>query len=151
MQRGKVVSTDQLDTLKKRNDEAHWVIGEADKYVKKLPYEFDRSYTFCEGLLPIGRMSYMNFNPLVEKTHKELLKKAKMKYSVNEDEEEGLSDSEMARRYETLVDTIDKKFQPKKRKASDSPVDLSSDSESDEDIKQLKKRARRGFLKPKVD
>ena len=49
-------------------------------------------------------------------------------------------------RYESLVDTVDKKFQPKKRKAQkiDSPIDLSSDSESDEDIKQLKKRARRG-------
>ena len=54
-------------------------------------------------------------------------------------------------RYETLVDTIDKKFQSKKRKAHDTPENLSSDSESDEDIRALKKRARRGFLKPKVD
>ena len=54
-------------------------------------------------------------------------------------------------RYETLVDTIDKKFQSKKRKTRDTPENLSSDSESDEDIRALKKRARRGFLKPKVD
>ena len=34
-------------------------------YLRKS-YEFDRGYVFCEGLMPIGRMSYMNFNPLVE-------------------------------------------------------------------------------------
>ena len=37
MRRGKSQTADQLDseTIKKRNDEAHWVIGGVERFVKK--------------------------------------------------------------------------------------------------------------------
>jgi len=154
MKRGKPESGDVV--TKQKIDAAHWVIGGIQRHVKQIPYEFDTSHILCEELLPVGRMSYLNFNPLVQKTHEELLAKAKIKYSLDSDDED-LSDGEMAKRYESLIGTIAKKFQPAGKRKHTSKVDTkisvesNSDSESDEDIKQLKKRARRGFIKPKTD
>ncbi|XP_057291180.1 M-phase phosphoprotein 6-like isoform X2 [Hydractinia symbiolongicarpus] len=129
--------------------QSHWVMGGVENQVKQLPYEFDTSQIYCEELLPIGRMSFLGYNPQVEKIHQMILREARKKSKSNEDEDE-LSDEEMAHRYENLIGTVAKKFE-KKSKRKTARKNVSSNSESDEDLKQLRKRAKRGFLKPKVD
>ena len=151
MQKGKVVVVDEAEEMAKRikRNKDHWVIGGIEDLPKKLPYEFDTSLVMCEELLPIGRMAFSNFNPIVEKTHKEILKLAQVKCSTDKEECDGISDEEMAERYDTLVNTIGSKFGGKRKQNDDD--DSSSDSESDEEIRMQKKRAKRGFLKPKIE
>ncbi|XP_004209400.2 M-phase phosphoprotein 6 isoform X2 [Hydra vulgaris] len=138
---------DQFSQHKQQNDDTHWVMLNNSSELNKMEnFEFGAGYVLCEELLPIGRMSFMNYNPLVQKVHQEIVAKVNMRYSDERENFDQISDRDMAERYESLVDTIGKKFQKSKRKfVSDS----SSDSELDEN--SLTNRAKRGFLKPKVD
>jgi len=147
MIRGKEQVTESSEGKSKKRHDSEWVVGGVDQITKNVPYSFDTSYVECEELLPYGRMSFLNFNPSVEKKYKELLHKANMKLSGDREDFDGISDEEMAERYETLVDTVAKKFKSKgKRKSGDNSA--SSDEEEGED--SLAKRAKRGFVKPRT-
>ena len=39
----------------------HWIF-----FYFRENFEFGIGYVLCEDLLPIGRMSFMNYNPLVQ-------------------------------------------------------------------------------------
>ena len=156
MQKGVVKRVDPDEEMEQRiqRSKEHWVIGGLPDAPVELPYSFDTGIVMCEDLLPIGRMSFKNFNKVVEETHKQVLKQAKKKCTttVDDDAAEDISDDEMAERFETLVQTIDSKFKGKRKRAGGDGGGVSSDSDSDdnEEAKELKKRAKRGFLKPSV-
>ncbi|XP_066926287.1 M-phase phosphoprotein 6-like isoform X2 [Clytia hemisphaerica] len=149
MIRGKDQGEEISEKKNKKNNESEWVIGGIDRQTKKVPYTFDVSYMECEELIPYGRMSYLNFNPVVQKKHHELLQEANMALSGEREEFDGVSDEEMAHRYESLVGTVGKKFQTKrKRKAIEEELSQSDGTEPEEDT--IEKRAKRGFVKPRV-
>uniref|UniRef100_UPI004038A3D6 M-phase phosphoprotein 6 isoform X2 n=1 Tax=Callospermophilus lateralis TaxID=76772 RepID=UPI004038A3D6 len=99
----------------------------------------EQSFLLCEDLL-YGRMSFRGFNPEVEKLMLQMNAKNK---AEDEDEDEivelDVSDEEMARRYETLVGTIGKKFAKKRDRAN-------YEEDENGDIKPFK--AKKMFLKP---
>jgi len=156
MQKGVVVKVDEKEEMEKRikRSKEHWVLGcTTGTGPEQLPYHFDTTAVVCEDLLPVGRMAFKNFNPEVERTHKQVLKLAKKKCTTTdrEDEAEEISDDEMAERFESLVHTIDSKFRGKRKQPDDEDDGnrrSDSDDDDDEETRELKKRARRGFLKP---
>ena len=98
----------------------------------------EQSFLLCEDLL-YGRMSFRGFNPEVEKLMLQMNTKNKAEEAEEQTVELDVSDEEMARRYETLVGTIGKKFAKKR--------DLAIYKEDENgDIKPIK--AKKMFLKP---
>ncbi|PNI45692.1 MPHOSPH6 isoform 3 [Pan troglodytes] len=77
----------------------------------------EQSFLLCEDLL-YGRMSFRGFNPEVEKLMLQMNAKHKAEEVEDETVELDVSDEEMARRYETLVGTIGKKFARKRDHAN---------------------------------
>ena len=97
----------------------------------------EQSFLLCEDLL-YGRMSFRGFNPEVEKLMLQMNTKNKAEEVEEQTVELDVSDEEMARRYETLVGTIGKKFAKKR--------DLAIYKEDENgDIKPVK--AKKMFLK----
>jgi len=150
MQRSGNTAREELEIeANRKRDASHWVlVKEVDQQIDNTNYHFDSSYIDCENLLPIGRMSFLKFNPAIEKIHKKNVDRARFKVSEEKEKEEGISDDEMAKRYESLVDTIAKKFQAKRKEAIQQS---SSDSDSDAAPKPLLKRPKLAFRKPKED
>ncbi|KFW74827.1 M-phase phosphoprotein 6, partial [Manacus vitellinus] len=109
----------------------------------------ERSFVRCEDLV-YGRMSFKGFNPEIEKLMIQMNSKCKEEeIEVDDKMEADVSDEEMARRYETLVGTIGKKFLRKR----DQRVlkDDDEDEEVDEDRNSTiipRKKAKKMFLKP---
>uniref|UniRef100_A0A672QEA3 M-phase phosphoprotein 6-like n=2 Tax=Sinocyclocheilus grahami TaxID=75366 RepID=A0A672QEA3_SINGR len=136
----------QLDEEEKRiiSDE-HWFLDLPELKAKENYIIEERSYAPCEDLV-FGRMSFRGFNPEVEKlmllmnTHKE----------EEDDEEEDnvsrmetdITDEEMARRYESLVESMRKKFAKKR--------DRSAITKNKEDVNcnAVDNRPKKAFLKP---
>ncbi|XP_062056298.1 M-phase phosphoprotein 6-like [Lepus europaeus] len=114
MQRGLDSETKkQLEEEEKKIiSEEHWYLDLPELGEKESLVTEEQSFLLCEDLL-CGRLSFRGFNPEVEKL---MLQKAE------EVEEEtvalDVSDEEMARRYETLVGTIGKKFAKKRDRAN---------------------------------
>lgn len=133
----------QLEEERQRAiEESHWVLeGQEDK---GSCIEFEPSYVKCDNLYPSGRMSFKNFNPAVEKMFKEMVAKKDMARSEEWEREESVSDEEMARRYETIVGTVAKKFSTK-RKWSSGGINFEAVSPS---IKEPAKKKKREFMKP---
>ncbi|KAL1778215.1 M-phase phosphoprotein 6 [Sigmodon hispidus] len=100
----------------------------------------EQSFSLCEDLL-CGRMSFRGFNPEVEKLMLQMNSKNKAPAEDNEEEtvEVDMSDEEMARRYETLVGTIGKKFAKKRDRAN-------YEEDENGNIKPIK--TKKMFLKP---
>uniref|UniRef100_A0A2K6UPZ9 M-phase phosphoprotein 6 n=1 Tax=Saimiri boliviensis boliviensis TaxID=39432 RepID=A0A2K6UPZ9_SAIBB len=98
----------------------------------------EQSFLLCEDLL-YGRMSFRGFNPEVEKLMLHMNAKHKAEEVEDETVELDVSDEEMARRYETLVGTIGKKFARKRDHAS-------YEEDENGDIQPIK--AKKMFLKP---
>lgn len=98
----------------------------------------EQSFLLCEDLL-YGRMSFRGFNPEVEKLMLQMNAKHKAEEVEDETVELDVSDEEMARRYETLVGTIGKKFARKRDHAN-------YEEDENGDIKPIK--AKKMFLKP---
>ena len=92
----------------------------------------------CEELL-YERMSFRGFNPKVEKLMLQMNAKNKAEEAEERKVELDVSDEEMARRYETLVGIIGKKFAKKRDRA------IYEEDENGE-IKPIK--AKKMFLKP---
>ncbi|XP_077939274.1 M-phase phosphoprotein 6 isoform X2 [Gasterosteus aculeatus] len=106
----------QLEEDEKRiiSDE-HWYLDLPELKAKENFIIEEKSFVPCEGL-KFGRISFKGFNPEVERLM--LL----MNPQVDEEEEEeeetsrmpaDVTDEEMARRYESLVSSMKKKFSTK--------------------------------------
>ncbi|NWI92951.1 MPH6 phase, partial [Pitta sordida] len=153
MQRGLDSQTKkQLEEEEKKIiSEEHWYLDVPDLKEKESRIIEDSSFLRCEDLV-FGRMSFHGFNPEIEKLMIQMNSRHKEE-EIKEDDnmEADVSDEEMARRYETLVGTIGKKFLRKR----DQRV-LKSDDEDGEDdevedrnsIRVPSKKAKKMFLKP---
>ncbi|XP_047384770.1 M-phase phosphoprotein 6 [Sciurus carolinensis] len=141
MQRGLDSETKkQLEEEEKKIiSEEHWYLDLPELKEKESVIIEEQSFLLCEDLL-YGRMSFRGFNPEVEKLMLQMNAKSK---AEEEDEDEvvelDVSDEEMARRYETLVGTIGKKFAKKRDRAN-------YEEDENGDIKPVK--AKKMFLKP---
>ena len=98
----------------------------------------EQSFLLCEDLL-YGRTSFRGFNPEVEKLMLQMNTNNKAEEVKEQTVEPDVSDEEMARRYETLVGTIGKKFAKKRDRAI-------YEEDENGDIKPVK--AKKMFLKP---
>ncbi|XP_049642245.1 M-phase phosphoprotein 6 [Suncus etruscus] len=139
MQRGLDLETKkQLEEEEKKIiSEEHWYLDLPELKEKESCIIEEQSFLFCEDLL-YGRMSFRGFNPEVEKLMRQM--NSKNKEEVEEETIElDVSDEEMARRYETLVGTIGKKFAKKRDRAN-------YEEDENGDIKPVK--TKKMFLKP---
>ncbi|XP_032087282.1 M-phase phosphoprotein 6 [Thamnophis elegans] len=145
MQRGLDSETKkQLEEEEKKIiSEEHWFLDRPELKEKESLVIEERSFTMCEDLL-YGRMSFKGFNPEVEK----LMVQMNSRYKTEENEEEknvketDVSDEEMARRYETLVGTIGRKFLKKRdRHVLQDPTEVESNE-------RRPIKVRKEFLKP---
>ncbi|KAL9974112.1 hypothetical protein ACROYT_G011113 [Oculina patagonica] len=135
----------QLEEERQRAiEESHWVLDGKEKEDRSC-IEFEPSYVKCEELYPSGRMSFKNFNPAVEKMFKEMVAEENLVRSEAREREETVSDEEMAKRYESFVGTVAKKFSTK-RKRSSVGASFETDSPS---ISQPAKKPKREFMKPR--
>ncbi|XP_059849136.1 M-phase phosphoprotein 6 [Hypanus sabinus] len=96
----------------------HWYLDLPELKEKENHIIEEKSFVPCEELL-FGRMSFKGFNPEIEKLVAQM-------YSKNENEEPedqskmdvDVSDEEMARRYESLVGSIKRKFTKKRDRSA---------------------------------
>ncbi|XP_074864619.1 M-phase phosphoprotein 6 [Carettochelys insculpta] len=125
---------------KKIISEEHWYLDLPELKEKESLIIEERSFMPCEDLL-YGRMSFKGFNPEVEKLMIQMNSRYK-KEEIEADEiaEADVSDEEMARRYETLVGTIGKKFLKKRDQR------VLQDEDENSNVKPSK--AKKMFLKP---
>ena len=134
----------QLEDEEKREiDEAHWVLDNIED-AKEDTIEYEPSYVVCENLVPTGRMSFKKFNPAIEKLFKELTAQKELAESEAREKEDTVSDEQMAERYDSLIDTVDKKFGGKRKR------DQQHDPENLDRAKPVKKH-KPHFKKPKED
>ncbi|KAK7122037.1 hypothetical protein R3I93_022977 [Phoxinus phoxinus] len=137
----------QLDEEERRIiSDDHWFLDLPELKAKENHIVEERSYVPCEDLV-YGRMSFKGFNPDVEKLM--LLMNA---HKEEEDEEEDetvsrmetdITDEEMARRYESLVGSMRKKFAKKR--------DRSAITRTEEDVNcnvADHQQPKRAFMKP---
>ncbi|XP_057593428.1 M-phase phosphoprotein 6-like [Hippopotamus amphibius kiboko] len=119
MQRGLDLETKkQLEEEEKKIiSEEHWYLDLPELKEEESFIMEEQSLLLCEDFL-YGRMSFRGFNPEVEKVMLQMNAKNKAEGVEEETVELDVSDEEMARRYETLVGTIGKKFAQKRDHAS---------------------------------
>uniref|UniRef100_A0A8D0GM27 M-phase phosphoprotein 6 n=1 Tax=Sphenodon punctatus TaxID=8508 RepID=A0A8D0GM27_SPHPU len=142
MQRGLDSETKkQLEEEEKKiiSDE-HWYLDLPELKEKESFIIEERSFMPCEDLL-YGRMSFKGFNLEIEKLMIQMNARYKTKEMEEEDTMEAdVSEEEMARRYETLVGTIGKKFQKKR--------DQRILQDEDENSNVTPNKTKKMFLKP---
>ena len=140
MQRGLDSETKkQLEEEEKKIiSEEHWYLDLPELKEKESFIIEEQSFLLCEELL-YERMSFRGFNPKVEKLMLQMNAKNKAEEAEERKVELDVSDEEMARRYETLVGIIGKKFAKKRDRA------IYEEDENGE-IKPIK--AKKMFLKP---
>ncbi|XP_072490307.1 M-phase phosphoprotein 6 isoform X1 [Notamacropus eugenii] len=140
MQRGLDAETKkQLEEEEKKIiSEEHWYLDLPELKEKESFIIEEQSFMLCEDLL-YGRMSFRGFNPEIEKLMVQMNAKHKEEEVEDVTMEADVSDEEMARRYETLVGTIGKKFAKKRDRAQ-------YDEDENGNIKPVK--AKKTFLKP---
>nr|XP_003228569.1 PREDICTED: LOW QUALITY PROTEIN: M-phase phosphoprotein 6 [Anolis carolinensis] len=147
------------ETKKQLEDEAQKIISEdhrkTDLPELKEKESFiieERSFTPCEDLL-FGRMSFKGFNPEVEKLMIQMNSRFQEAEGTGEGDaamEADVSDEEMARRYETLVGTIGKKFLKKRdRRAMQEPPGDEEGGSGDDNDDERPSQAKKAFLKPR--
>ncbi|XP_065827201.1 M-phase phosphoprotein 6-like [Oscarella lobularis] len=99
-------------------DEEHWYLEERHSTSPTgTKIEEGVSVVTCENLSPCGRRSFRGFNSSVEKFYNEITAK-KETYVDSDDVEENeavVSNEEMAKRFGSLVQTVDKKFSRKRK------------------------------------
>ncbi|XP_026542121.1 M-phase phosphoprotein 6 [Notechis scutatus] len=145
MQRGLDSETKkQLEEEEKKIiSEEHWFLDRPELKEKESLIIEERSFAMCEDLL-YGRMSFKGFNPEVEKLMVQMNSRHKTEDTGEEmnAKEADVSDEEMARRYETLVGTIGKKFLKKRdRHVLQDPTEV-------ETKERRPSKMRKEFLKP---
>ncbi|XP_008309437.1 M-phase phosphoprotein 6 [Cynoglossus semilaevis] len=142
MQRGLDAETKkQLEDEEKRiiSDE-HWYLDLPELKAKENLIMEEKSFGPCEELV-FGRISFRGFNPEVEKLMELLNPKQK---TETEEVETGrmqtdVTDEEMAQRYESLVDSMKRKFAKKRQRAA---------VEEDVNMNVTNTNGKRVFLKP---
>ncbi|GAB0195463.1 M-phase phosphoprotein 6 [Grus japonensis] len=147
MQRGLDSQTKkQLEEEEKKIiSEEHWYLDLPDLKEKESFIIEERSFMPCEDLL-YGRMSFKGFNPEIEKLMIQMNSRCKEEeIEVDDKMEADVSDEEMARRYETLVGTIGKKFVRKRDQRVLQDEDEDEDGNSNT---RPSKKAKKKFLKP---
>ncbi|XP_051548379.1 M-phase phosphoprotein 6 [Myxocyprinus asiaticus] len=146
MQRGLDAETrKQLDEEEKRiiSDE-HWFLDLPELKAKENYIIEERSYVPCEDLV-YGRMSFRGFNPEVEKL---MVLMNAPKDDEDEDDngmsrmETDITDEEMARRYESLVGSMKKKFAKKRDRSA------ITDKQEDMNCNIVDLQPKKAFLKP---
>uniref|UniRef100_J3S4P4 M-phase phosphoprotein 6 n=1 Tax=Crotalus adamanteus TaxID=8729 RepID=J3S4P4_CROAD len=145
MQRGLDSETKkQLEEEEKKIiSEEHWFLDRPELKEKESLIREERSFVMCEDLL-YGRMSFKGFNPEVEKLMVQMNSRYKTEDPAEEKnaKEADVSDEEMARRYDTLVGTIGKKFLKKRdRHVLQHPTEVESTN-------RRPSKVRKEFLKP---
>uniref|UniRef100_G3WKQ2 M-phase phosphoprotein 6 n=1 Tax=Sarcophilus harrisii TaxID=9305 RepID=G3WKQ2_SARHA len=140
MQRGLDAETKkQLEEEEKKIiSEEHWYLDLPELKEKESFIIEEQSFMLCEDLL-YGRMSFRGFNPEIEKLMVQMNSKNKDEEVEDVSMEADVSDEEMARRYESLVGTIGKKFAKKRDRAQ-------YDEDENGNIKSVK--TKKTFLKP---
>ncbi|XP_030437628.1 M-phase phosphoprotein 6 [Gopherus evgoodei] len=142
MQRGLDSETKkQLEEEEKKIiSEEHWYLDLPELKEKESFIIEERSFMPCEDLL-YGRMSFKGFNPEIEKLMIQMnARYKKEEIEADDTAEADVSDEEMARRYETLVGTIRKKFLKKR--------DQRVLQDEDENSNMRPSKAKKMFLKP---
>uniref|UniRef100_A0A452IU60 Uncharacterized protein n=1 Tax=Gopherus agassizii TaxID=38772 RepID=A0A452IU60_9SAUR len=142
MQRGLDSETKkQLEEEEKKIiSEEHWHLDLPELKEKESFIIEERSFMPCEDLL-YGRMSFKGFNPEIEKLMIQMnARYKKEEIEADDTAEADVSDEEMARRYETLVGTIRKKFLKKR--------DQRVLQDEDENSNMRPSKAKKMFLKP---
>uniref|UniRef100_A0A803VWP0 M-phase phosphoprotein 6 n=2 Tax=Ficedula albicollis TaxID=59894 RepID=A0A803VWP0_FICAL len=150
MQRGLDSQTKkQLEEEEKKIiSEEHWYLDVPDLKEKESYIIEERSFLRCEDLV-YGRMSFKGFNPEIEKLMIQMNSKCKEEEIEEDDKMEAdVSDEEMARRYETLVGTIGKKFLRKRDQRVLKDDDEDDEVEEGNSNTRPNKRAKKMFLKP---
>ncbi|NP_001090153.1 M-phase phosphoprotein 6 L homeolog [Xenopus laevis] len=128
---------------KKIISDEHWYLDLPELKEKESYIIEERSFLPCEDFL-YGRMSFKGFNPEVEKLMLQLNSRTETEEIVDEGKMDvDVSDEEMARRYESLVGTIKKKFTKKRNQK-----ELNKDEEEDENCNIRSSKVQKGFLKP---
>lgn len=127
---------------KKIISDEHWFLDLPELKEKESFIIEERSFLPCEDFL-YGRMSFKGFNPEIEKLMVQMNCKTTAEEEVLEDGkmEMDVSDEEMARRYESLVGSIKKKFAKKR--------DHKVIQEEDENSNIKSSKVKKGFIKPK--
>ncbi|KAM3918750.1 M-phase phosphoprotein 6 [Leptodactylus fuscus] len=126
---------------KKIISDEHWFLDLPELKEKESFIIEERSFLLCEDFL-YGRMSFKGFNPEIEKLMVQMNSKTKAEEEDLEEErmDVDVSDEEMARRYESLVGSIKKKFAKKRvHKAI---------QEEDENSNIKSSKVKKGFIKP---
>ncbi|XP_062501265.1 M-phase phosphoprotein 6-like [Corticium candelabrum] len=143
-----------MDESKQREvDAEHWVLDH-DTFIERTNIvECDVSILICENLSRCGRRSFRNFNPHIEKLYKEMkAERDQETYNEGGDDQDtndvatnslAITDEEMAERYGTLVQSMNKKFN---RKRKSHPLDQHDQGVSTVDHRS--KANKRKFLKP---
>ncbi|XP_006002086.1 M-phase phosphoprotein 6 [Latimeria chalumnae] len=142
MQRGLDAETKkQLEEEERKiiSDE-HWYLDLPELKEKESFIVEEKSFMLCEDLI-YGRMSFKGFNPEVEKLMVRMNSKSEPEEIEEEDKMDAeVSDEEMARRYESLVGTMKKKFMKKR--------DRSALENDDENSNARGGKVLKTFLKP---
>ncbi|XP_062318682.1 M-phase phosphoprotein 6 [Osmerus eperlanus] len=147
MQRGLDADTKkQLEEEERRiiSDE-HWYLDLPELKAKENVIIEENSFVPCEDL-KYGRMSFKGFNPEVEKLM--VLMNTLNEEEVEEEEEisrmeTDVTDEEMARRYESLVASMKKKFVKKRERPA---MEKQDEEDANHNVEQTK--TKRAFLKP---
>ncbi|MBN3309896.1 MPH6 phase, partial [Amia calva] len=132
----------QLEEDEKRiiSDE-HWYLDLPELKAKENCIIEERSFVPCEDLL-YGRMSFRGFNPEIEKLMTVMNSQTRAEEEEEEEEkmEADITDEEMARRYESLVDSMKKKFAKKRDRSAVANEDVNSNAKEP--------KVKKTFLKP---
>ncbi|KAG9474924.1 M-phase phosphoprotein 6 [Eleutherodactylus coqui] len=126
---------------KKIISDEHWFLDLPELKEKESFIIEERSFLPCEDFL-YGRMSFKGFNPEIEKLMVQMNSKTKAEEEDLEEEnmDVDVSDEEMARRYETLVGSIKRKFSKKR--------DRKAIQEDEDENSNKKTKVKKGFMKP---
>ncbi|XP_067292751.1 M-phase phosphoprotein 6 [Pseudorasbora parva] len=146
MQRGlDAEAKKQLEEEEKRIiSDDHWFLDLPELKAKENHIIEERSYVPCEDLV-YGRMSFKGFNPDVEKLML-LMNAPKEEEEEDEDDtvsrmETDITDEEMAKRYESLVGSMRKKFAKKRERPAIT-------KEEDVNCNVVDYQPKRAFMKP---
>lgn len=127
---------------KKIISDEHWYLDLPELQAKENFIIEERSFVPCEDLV-YGRMSFKGFNPEVEKLM--ALMNTQNQDEEEEDEEDlsrmetDVTDEEMARRYESLVGSMKRKFATKRER---------SQMQDEDGKRMIEAKVKKVFLKP---
>ncbi|XP_054631320.1 M-phase phosphoprotein 6 [Dunckerocampus dactyliophorus] len=153
MQRGLDAETKkQLQEDEKRiiSDE-HWYLDLPEQQSKESFIVEEKSFAPFEELL-FGRMSFKGFNPEVEKLMMLMNPRstsAKQEADPNASRmQTDVTDEEMALRYQSLVESMKKKFVRKRERVT---IEEEEDDDVNQNVLKTHKTKTKKFLKPSLD